>query len=546
MKASDLFVRCLEKEGVEYVFAVPGEENLDLLESIRESTIQLVVTRHEQSAGFMAATYGRLTGVPGVCLSTLGPGATNLVTASAYAQLGAMPMVMVTGQKPIRSSKQGAFQIIDVVDMMAPITKYTKQVVSASYIPARVREVFRLSAEELPGATHLEVPEDILQEESSAQPLEASRVRRPVADATSIEAARELLEEAKRPLIVLASGANRTQTCSALSRLITEYGLPFITTQMGKGVVDERDPAYVGTAALSSGDFVHRAVEAADVILNVGHNVVEKPPFFMKDGKVRVIHVDFNTAKVDPVYFPQVEVVGDIAFSIEALMQGLERQDHWQFDHLDGIRRAQADHFDARAASPDFPIRPERLVRDMRTVVPDNGILTLDNGMYKIWFARNYAALGPNSLLLDNALASMGAGLPSAIATRLVHRDRPVVSVCGDGGFMMNSQEIETAVRLGLDLTVVILRDDAYGMIRWKQEEMGFPDFGLGYGNPDFVAYAQAYGATGYRVESAEELVPVMEEAMDVPGVKVVDVPIDYGDDHRTLHEEIPALAREL
>ncbi len=546
MKASDLFVRCLETEGVQYVFAVPGEENLDLLESIRESTIHLVVTRHEQAAGFMAATYGRLTGIPGVCLSTLGPGATNLVTASAYAQLGAMPMVMVTGQKPIRSSKQGAFQIIDVVDMMAPITKYTKQVVSSDYIPARVREVFRLSAEELPGATHLEVPEDILQEEASARPLRASQVRRPVADEPSIAAAAKLLQEASRPLIVLASGANRTQTCSALSKLVTDYGIPFITTQMGKGVVDERNPSYVGTAALSANDFVHRAVDAADVILNVGHTVVEKPPFFMQDGEVRVIHVDFNTAKVDPVYFPQLEVVGDIAQSIELLMDRLEHQSHWDFSHLDEIRRIQAEHFSSRAESSDFPMRPERLVVDMRKAIPDDGILTLDNGMYKIWFARNYPAHGPNSVLLDNALASMGAGLPSAIATRLVHPDRPVISICGDGGFMMNSQELETAVRMGLELTVVILRDDGYGMIRWKQEEMGFPDFGLSYGNPDFVLYAEAYGAKGYRVESADRLVPVMEEALRAPGVKVVEVAVDYGDDHRTLHVEIPALARAL
>jgi len=546
VKASDLFVRCLEQEGVRFVFAVPGEENLDLLESLRTSSIRLVVTRHEQGAGFMAATWGRLTGEPGVCLATLGPGATNLVTAAAYAQLGAMPMVMITGQKPIRVSKQGAFQIIDVVDMMAPITKYTRQLVGAAYLPSRVREAFRVAAEERPGAAHLELPEDILREATSVQPVPASRVRRPVPDPVAVEQAVRLLREARSPLLVLASGANRTRTCPVLSAFVDRYGIPFITTQMGKGVVDERSPHYAGTAALSDHDFVHRVVEGADVILNVGHNVVEKPPFIMRDNGVQVIHVDFGTAQVDPVYFPQVEVTGDIAASVGAIMEALDPQEHWDFSHVARIREAAAEHFRLRAAGHAFPLRPERVVADLRRAVPEDGIVCLDNGMYKLWFARNYAAYSQNSVLLDNALASMGAGLPSAMAAALVHPDRPVVAVCGDGGFLMNSQEMETAVRLGINLTVLVLRDDAYGMIRWKQEEMGFPDFGLGYGNPDFVRYAEAYGARGHRVGTPGEFIPLVETALRTPGVDLLEVPVDYSDDHHTLHVEVPALARAL
>jgi len=546
VKASDLLVRSLEAEGVEVIFAVPGEENLDLVESLRSSSIRLVVTRHEQAAGFMAATMGRLTGRPGVVLSTLGPGATNLVTAAAYAQLGAMPMVMITGQKPIRTSKQGAFQIIDVVGMMRPLTKYTRQIVGADGIPSQVREAFRLAREERPGATHLEIPEDILRDDSGAEPLESGFVRIPVAEEESIQAAVELLADARRPLLVIGSGANRTRACRRLDDFVTELGIPFLTTQMGKGVVDEVSDLYVGTAALSSGDFVHRAVQAADVIVNVGHTVVEKPPFIMEHNGVRVIHVDFSPAQVDPVYFPHVEVVGDIADAFERLRSALRDRSDWDFSHVPEIRRAARDHFEGRAGSDEFPMRSERLVRDVRSVLPTESVVTLDNGLYKLWFARNYEAHGQNSLLLDNALATMGAGFPSAMAARMVHPDRPVVAVCGDGGFMMNSQELETAVRLGLDLVVVVLRDDGYGMIRWKQEELGFPDYGLSYGNPDFVAYAEAYGARGHRVAAAPDFAPLLEQCVRTEGVDLIELPITYAHDHRVLKEEIPALARSL
>jgi acetolactate synthase I/II/III large subunit len=547
MKASDLFVRCLEAEGVDHVFAVPGEENLDLLESLRTSSIRLVVTRHEQAAGFMAATWGRLTGTPGVCLSTLGPGATNLVTPAAFAQLGAMPLVMITGQKPIRSSKQGAFQIIDVVGMMAPITKYTRQVVGAGYIPSRVREAFRRAREERPGATHLELPEDILREEVEGEPLRPVDPRRPVADDEAIRRAVERLRGARRPLLVIASGANRTLTCHRLGEFVDRFRIPFITTQMGKGVVDERNPCYVGTAALSSDDFVHRAVDEADLIVNVGHNVVEKPPFLMEKGGTEVVHIDFGSAEVDPVYFPQVEVVGDIAESIRRIMEELgQRPDGWDLAHVEPIRRAARDHVRERSEDAAFPLRPLRVVADLREALPEDGVVCLDNGMYKIWFARSFPTFHPNSLLLDNALATMGAGLPTAMAAKMAHPERPVVAVCGDGGFMMNSQELETAVRLELDLVVLVLRDDGYGMIRWKQKDFGFPDFGLDYGNPDFVRYAEAHGARGHRVERAEDFGPLVARCLGEGGVHLVDVPVDYGRDNHILNEEIPERVRAL
>jgi acetolactate synthase I/II/III large subunit len=543
MKASDLFVRALEAEGVEYVFGVPGEENLDLLDSLSRSSIRLIVNRHEQAAGFMAATYGRLTGHAGVCLSTLGPGATNFVTAAAYAQLGAMPMVMITGQKPIRKSKQGHFQIIDTVDMMRPITKYTKQIVSADNIPSRVREAFRRAEEERPGAAHLELPEDVARENSDSPVMKESLVRRPVAEEKAIRRAVQMIEEAHRPLLLVGAGANRKLTCRMLRRFIENLGIPFFATQMGKGVGDERHELCLGNAALSSGDFLHRAVEDADLIINVGHDVVEKPPFFMKPGGVKVIHVNFTTAEVDPVYFPQVEVVGDIAHSIWRLGNEVRPQAHWHFERFLRVKDRLDKHLAEYADDDRFPICPQRLVADVQRALPPDGILSLDNGMYKIWFARNFKAQQPNSVLLDNALASMGAGLPAAMAARLVHPDKPVIAICGDGGFMMNAQELETAVRLNMNLVIVILNDNGYGMIKWKQADMGFANFGLDFNNPDFVKFAECHGAKGYRIDGVDQLKPTIQKCLAQEGVTIIDVPIDYEDNDRVLNKQLKQLA---
>ena len=547
MKASDLFVKALEAEGVEYIFGIPGEENLDFLDSLRNSKIKLILTRHEQAAGFMAATYGRLTGRAGVCLSTLGPGATNFVTAAAYGQLGALPMLMITGQKPIKSSKQGKFQIVDVVEMMKPLTKYTQQIVGGDNIPSRVHEAFRLAEEERPGATHLELPEDIARDETDADMLPKRHVRRPIAEQKSIHQAIEALQKAKYPLLLIGAGANRKQTAKMLRDFVDEFQIPFFSTQMGKGVLDERDPLFLGNAALSDGDFLHRAIAHSDLILNVGHDVVEKPPFFMHvdDGRT-VIHVNFRTAEVDPVYFPQVEVVGDIANSVWQIKQALTTQEHWDFNYFLQIRERVEAHLLEGANDPRFPIYPQRLVADIRKVMPDDGIIALDNGVYKIWFARNYRAHLPNTVLLDNALATMGAGLPSALAAQIVFPERRVMAICGDGGFLMNSAEMETAVRLRLNLIVLILRDNAYGMIKWKQSNMDFPNWGLDFGNPDFVKYAESYGAHGHRVASAEGLAPLLEQCYQAGGVHLVEAPVDYSENDRILNHEIKELSAKL
>ncbi|MFT5169743.1 MAG: acetolactate synthase-1/2/3 large subunit, partial [Candidatus Omnitrophota bacterium] len=337
-KASDLFVQALENEGVKYIFGIPGEENIDLLESIRKSKqLKLVLTRHEQAAGFMAATVGRLTRKAGVALATLGPGATNLVTAAAYAQLGGMPMVMITGQKPVKTSKQGQFQIVDVVEMMRPLTKYTKQIVNVQNIPSRVREAFRLAQEERQGAVHLELPEDIAAEEGDADVIDIFKVKRPKPATLAIDRAISMIQEAKRPLLLIGAAPNWHKTTEAITKFIDKTGIYVFSTQMGKGVVDERHPHFLGTAALSDNDYLHCAIDRADLIINVGHDVIEKPPFFMEKGGTKVIHINYFTANVDPVYFPQLEVIGDIKTTMDELENGITKQDSWDCTYCERV-----------------------------------------------------------------------------------------------------------------------------------------------------------------------------------------------------------------
>jgi len=536
MKTTDLFVEALENEGVERIYGIPGEENLDFINSLKDSSIELVLTRHEQAAGFMAATYGRLTGKPGVCLSTLGPGATNFVTATAYAQLGAMPMIMLAGQKPIRKSKQGRFQIVDVVGLMKPITKYSEQIVDGNNVPSMVRDAFRITMEERPGAAYLELPEDVAAEETDATIFDVVETRRPDADQSSIDQAISMIEAAERPLILIGAAANRKRTGKALEKLIDKTGIYFFDTQMGKGVVDERHEKFIGTAALSSNDFLHCAIERADLIINVGHDVIEKPPFFMEKGGKKVIHINFFTAHIDDVYFPQLNVVGDISNSVERIADNISISTDRDFSYFERVKNEVDSHLTKYFNDDRFPILPQSLVNVLRQQLNDEDIITLDNGVYKIWFARNYKCHEPNTLLLDNALATMGAGLPSAIAAKELNPNKRVVSVNGDGGFMMNSQELETAVRIGLDLVVIILNDSAYGMIKWKQEAEGFENYGLDFTNPDFVKYAESFGAIGHRPSTHAEFGRILDTALNSKGVHVIDLPIDYSLNHSILN----------
>ena len=538
-KGSDLLVAALENEGVERIFGVPGEENLDVVDSLRKSCIELILTRHEQSAAFMAATHGRLTGRPGVCISTLGPGALNLVTGAAYAHLGAMPMILLTGQKGIMTSRQARFQIVDMIATMRPLTKSTRQIVSTATIPTFVRDAFRVAMEERPGPVHLELPEDIAGEETPDLPLVPPHpIELPVAPPAALDRAAEMILAARRPLVMLGAATSRPRLTAGLADFVLRTRIPFFNTQMGKGTVAGGHKLYLGTAALSGRDYVHEAIDRADLIISIGHDTIEKPPFLMAPNGPQVIHVGYVPANVEQVYFPHAEVIGDVGPSLALLADRLEGKLRTA-SALAPLREEILARIADRATEDRFPPTPQRIVFDVRRVMPADGIVALDNGMYKIWFARNYRTWMPNTLLLDNALATMGAGLPSAMMASILYPQRRVMAVCGDGGFMMNSQELETAVRLKLNLVVLILEDNAYGMIRWKQAVDDFTDWGLTFGNPDFVKYAEAYGAKGARVATTAALVPTLDAAFEAGGVHLVTVPIDYSENTRVLVDEL-------
>ena len=539
MNGAELLVAALENEGVRQIFGLPGEENLDVLDALRRSSVQLVLTRHEQAAAFMAATHGRLTGEAGVCLTTLGPGALNLTTGAAYARLGAMPMVMITGQKGVLSRKQARFQVVDIVSTMTPLTKMAHQIVSAGTIPAIVREAFRIAQQERPGPVHLELPEDIAGQQTPEIPLVGRHAMAlPIADPAALDLAAALILAAERPLVMLGAAASRPRLAEALSEFVKRVQIPFFNTQMGKGAVTGGSGLYMGTAALSERDHVHQAIDRADLIISIGHDTVEKPPFLMGPGGPKVLHVGYLPATVEEVYFPHAELVGDIGPSLALLADRLAGKLP-RAGALLPLRQQILARIAERATESRYPPTPQRIVHDVRQVMPEDGIVCLDNGMYKIWFARNYRTRVANTLLLDNALATMGAGLPSAIMAAMLYPTSRVLAVCGDGGFMMNSQELETAVRLGVNLVVLILQDNAYGMIRWKQAADGFADFGMSFGNPDFVTYARAYGINGGRVETADGLAPMLEAAFADGGLHLITVPVDYSENIRVLVEEL-------
>jgi acetolactate synthase-1/2/3 large subunit len=412
-----------------------------------------------------------------------------------------------------------------------------------------VREAFRQAEEERPGATHLELPEDVADEEGDGKPIPRASAAARLPKRRRSRGRSRRSTSAKHPLLMIGAGGNRKTTTKMLREFVDQTGIPFFTTQMGKGVIDESHPMWLGNATLSDGDFVHRAIDHADCIINVGHDVIEKPPFFMRgtdSHEKTVIHVNFLGAEVDPVYFPQIEVVGDIANAVWQLKESLkERQEHWDFARFKEIKQ----HFEEHLAKGQTTA-VSRCTRCGSSTMSTRRRRSTASCVWTTACTRSgsRATTAPTSrtLLLDNALASMGAGLPSAIATKIVHPDRKVMAVCGDGGFMMNSQELETAVRLKLDLVVLILRDDAFGMIRWKQENMNFPDYGMTLRNPDFVAYAESYGAKGHRISSADEFAPLLRECFTTPGVHVIDLPIDYSDNERVLNREIKRLSAQL
>lgn len=542
MKACDLFVKCLETEGVEYIFGVPGEENLHIMESLRTSSIKFITTRHEQGAAFMAATYGRLTGKVGVCLATLGPGATNLITGIAHAQLGGFPLLAITGQKAIRRESQGGFQVLDVVDMMQPITKRSIQVQDPRTIPKEVRSMFKYAVLERMGACHIEIPEDVAAEDVDDKfvPHVPVPTIHPVAHADAIAQAVDLIRQAKNPLILVSSRVHRNRAYEDLRKFCEATNIYVLHTQLGKGILGDNHKNSLFSFGIHRHDLFNCAIEQADLLITLGYNTVEFPPVvWNNDLDVKILDINFSQSFQDIYNPPVCEVLGDIGSTIRILHSQL-RAYRYKGDFFPRLREKLLHVLFEEKADEDA-LRPRRIIADCRKALGEYDPIILDNGIYKLWFARHYPTYRSNTFIEDNALASMGAGLPGAMATKMVYPDRKVLAVCGDGGFMMNSQELETAVRLGLHVVVLILNDNGYGFIKWKQDGYGYDNFALDYGNPDFVKYAESYGAVGLRVNKADDLLPALQNGFDEKGRPVViDCPIDYSENTRTwghLHE---------
>lgn len=543
MKASDLFVKQLEEEGVEYVFGLPGEENLDLLESLRTSTIKVVITRHEQAAAFMAATYGRLTGKAGVCFSTLGPGATNLVTGIAHAQLIGAPLVAVTGQKAVKDNWQAGFQLIDVVSLMRPIAKRACSIADPGMIPTVLRNAFKLAQEERPGAVHIELPEDVAGSETDASIQRSGHSRRPAPDSKALDGAAGLINAARHPMLILSAGANRKLVSREVQDFVELTGIHAVHTQMGKGVLPDDSPYSLFATGIHKRDYVNCGIDRADLIITAGYNIVEYPPYIWNYGlNKKIVHIDFSSAVVDRYYNPDIEIVGDIASTLRMLGPKIHKRNGSLFRDF---RKFLSEKL-AAPCERTFPPRPQEIVCHVRKVLAKDDILALDNGIYKLWFSRLYRTYKPNTFLLDNALATMGAGLSTAITAKMLNPERRVLAVVGDGGFMMNAQELETAMRLKVPIVVLILNDNAFGFIKWKQEKMGFRSFGLDYTNPDFARFAESHGVMGMTVRKGDDLGEILERAFGTNNIVVIECPIDYSVNYETFSKEIEDLVCEM
>ena len=527
---SEQLVAALAAEGVEYVFGIPGDENLHFMEALRkDGRIEFVLFRHEQAAGFAAAAYGRLTGKLAVTMSTLGAGAMNLTTPVAHAYLAAMPMLVITGQKAVRDNRMGQYQLVDVVDVMRPITKFAAKIPSGPMAGSLLRQAMMAALDGRQGPAHLELPDDVAKETELGPLVPCNHAAIPVAPEESITQAAELIKRAKRPLIMVGGGtrANRPEVAAAVRALIDKTCIPFVATMMGKGVANEDSPFYLG-CSIMPGDYPNCAVQAADLILNIGHDVMEKPTFFMQpnDGRT-VIHLNPFAAQGDNAYFPQAQIVGEMANSLRRLTENVEPNPAW--DHAGFKKVGEAMQASIQRASGDmsFPAKQGHLIATLRDFMDDDDILSLDNGIHMMWATRNFNARQPNTMLIDHALGSMGISLPAAIAAKLVYPERKAVVLTGDGGFAMNSQEIETAVRLGLDLIVVVFNDRSLGMIAMKQKADGYENYGVAFDNPDVVSFAGSYGATGHRLEDPSQFRAILNGAAEAGGVHIIDAPVD-------------------
>jgi acetolactate synthase I/II/III large subunit len=547
MTSAELLVRCLEREGVRFAFGLPGEENLDLMDALVDSGIRFIETRHEQGAAFMADVYGRLSGKAGVCLSTLGPGATNLLTGVADAYLDRAPLVAITAQASVNRRHKESHQYIDVLSMFRPVTKWNTSIPKAEVVPEVVRKAFKIAETEKPGATHLELPEDVAEEMiGEAGHMEPLPVQSPVLPEPSpVQVARavEALRGAKRPVLLAGNGVIRGCAHEATRRFVRRLRIPVLHTFMAKGVLPDSDPLSLYTIGLQARDFSSVVLEQADVVIALGYDFVEYAPCLWNVGRdKRIIHIDVSPAEVDAHYIVGVGVLGDLRLSLDQISAGMTP---FASSWAQGARATVIEGFAVGAPAADsWPLRPQRIIADLRAALKPNDVVVCDVGAHKLWMARMFPCEVPNSCIISNGFAAMGISVPGAIAAKLLYPERSVVAVTGDGGFLMNSQELETAVRLRLPIVVLIWRDDGYGVIRWKQQlKFGRSAF-VDFGNPDFVRYAESFGAVGYRVNASSELAPILGEALKQPGPAVIDCPVDY-DENIRLTERLRAIPRE-
>jgi acetolactate synthase I/II/III large subunit len=533
MNTAELLVQCLEAEGVEYVFGLPGEENLHVLEALKNSSIQFITTRHEQGAAFMADVYGRLTGRAGVCLSTLGPGATNLMTGVADANLDRAPLVAITGQVGTDRMHIESHQYLDLVAMFAPVTKWNTQIVRPSNTAEIVRKAFKIAQTEKPGAVHIDLPENIAAMPVVGRPLPADNIEKTYASFRSIEKAANAINDAQNPLILVGNGAIRANAAEMLTKFATRLNIPVANTFMGKGVIPYPHPLALWAVGLQQRDYISCGFDQADLVIAIGYDLIEySPKKWNPENRIPIIHIDPTPAEVDSSYTPIAEVIGDISDSLQEILYRCDR-DGKPDPYALSLRADIRSDYSQYAKDEGFPIKPQKLIYELRQIVGADDIVISDVGAHKMWMARHYHCHRPNTCIISNGFAAMGIAIPGAIAAKLVHPDRKVVAVTGDGGFMMNCQELETALRVGTPFVTIIFNDGGYGLIEWKQENhFGHSSF-IKFGNPDFVRFAESMGLKGYRVESALDLVPVLKEALEQDVPAVIDCPIDYRENLR-------------
>lgn len=536
MTAAELLVRCLENEGVKYIFGIPGEENLDVMQALRNSSIQFITTRHEQGAAFMADVYGRLTGKAGVCLSTLGPGATNLVTGVADANSDGAPLVAITGQVDTNRMHITSHQFLDLVQMFTPITKRSKQIVRPDSINEIVRIAFKYAESEKPGAAHIDLPNDIAKlpvpEDPNVMPMRHTAVHQELTDVADVEKAAGLIFQAEHPVILAGHSAVRAHAAGALTKFAEQLKIPVINTMMAKGIIPMDNQYSMGTMGIPQRDFQNVILDNSDLVIAVGYDIVEfSPSKWNRTQNHKIIHLDVRPAHIHSLYQPQVQVVGDISDSLEKIAVRCHRESEPELFFR--LKELMLEDYSAAESDDGFPIKPQRVLHDIRQVLGREDILISDVGAHKMWIGRQYNCYHPNTCIISNGFASMGISVPGAIAAKLIYPEKKVLAVSGDGGFMMNCQEMETALRIGVPIVVMIFNDSGYGLIRWKQEDHFGSSCFTDFTNPDFVKFAESMGAKGYRIQGAAEIIPVLEDAFAQNVPCIIDCPIDYSENTR-------------